>query len=87
MPEAAFADEVAGGFGIVGAVNETVLLVLFSLMPVKGLLVFVPPHDKELGVVASVKDVLLAVPGYGKPPLLISPYMVGGTPEAFAHTG
>ena len=68
-------------------VNEIVLVTLFSVIFVMGLLVFVPAHESELGVVASVKDVILLDPGKEQPELSIGPYMVGGLPVAMAHTG
>ena len=72
-----FVAEVAsgadGGIRIVGALNETVLFRLFSVMFVIDLPVLVPLHDKELGIVVSVKEVLLLVPGNGNPLLSMTP--------------
>jgi hypothetical protein len=44
---------------------------LSSVMATIGFAVFAPAHDREFGVVASVNEVLLPVPGQGQPSVLI----------------
>ena len=49
-----------------------VLFVRSSVIPVIGLPVLAAAQESELGVVVSVKEVLLAVPGNGSPvPLMV----------------
>ena len=45
----------------------------FSVIEEIGFAVFAAAHDFELGVVASVKLVLLEVPGHGHPEVLTAP--------------
>ena len=63
--------------GLTGAVHpekqmDISFVVVFSVMFVSGSAVLAPAHECELGVVASVNDVLLLVPGKGQP----EPFMV-----------
>mgnify|MGYP007131794582 CR=1 FL=1 len=66
--------------------KEMVLSVVFSEILVMGLAVFAPAHDFELGVVASVKLVLLLVPGHGQPVTLILLADANDTPFAVVAT-
>ena len=67
--------------------NEISFVVVFSVIEDKGKPVFAPAQEWEWGVVASVKDVLLPVPGNGHPVPFMVPYVVVGLPVAFAQTG
>ena len=64
-PLAAVAVKLVGSSGDEQAIKQKVtsLVAVFSVMLVSGLEVLAPAHDFEWGVVASVKVVLLLVPG------------------------
>ena len=87
MLVAKVAMEANGLGGMTGAVNETVLLAISSVILVIGALVLVDAHDKEFGLVKSVKEVLFPVPGKGNPAPFMTPYDDGGSPVALAQTG
>ena len=66
------AEGAAGLSGSGSVEKEMVLFVRSSVIPVIGLPVLAAAQESELGVVVSVKEVLLAVPGNGSPvPLMV----------------